>query len=178
MTNKLSRSPETIIAAVTGRCNLACKYCFYADEMAALDDLPSERWLGFFRECGEAGVTRIVLSGGELFTRKDIWELMDAVVGNRMRFGILTNATLITDRTAARLEEYNRRLDTIQVSVDGSGSDTHDRIRGRGSFDRVMAGIGSLKKYGLPWTVRVTINKLNVYDLEDILDLPSSPCIF
>lgn len=36
-------APKTVEISVTGRCNLTCQYCFYADEMVALSDLPTER---------------------------------------------------------------------------------------------------------------------------------------
>ena len=114
---------------------------------------------------------RITLSGGEVFTRKDLWELIDGIVENKMRFSILTNGTLITVKVGKKLEKYSRRLDYIQVSVDGSCTETHDQIRGKGSFENMMRGINTLKEYKLPWVVRVTVNKLNIYDLENTLKM-------
>ena len=35
----LKPRPRNIEISITGRCNLKCQYCFYADEMAALSDL-------------------------------------------------------------------------------------------------------------------------------------------
>jgi len=160
------KMPTSVIIALTGRCNLRCKYCFYADEMVALSDLPTETWLAFFEELRDEGVMRVTLSGGEVFTRRDLWELVDGIVRNKMRFSILTNGTLITDDVVSRLHGYRRRMDYIQVSVDGSCPETHDGIRGKGSFRRTMRGIAALGKHKLPWTVRVTVNKLNIYDLE------------
>ena len=43
----LKPRPKNVDISITGRCNLTCQYCFYADEMAALSDLPAERWLAF-----------------------------------------------------------------------------------------------------------------------------------
>jgi SynChlorMet cassette radical SAM/SPASM protein ScmE len=167
----LLRNPDTVVVALTGRCNLSCKYCFYADEMVALKDLPTKTWLIFFEECRDAGIMRLSLSGGEVFAREDLWELIEGIVRNKMRFNILTNGTLITQKVIEKLNQYRRRLDYIQVSVDGSRAETHDRIRGRGSFDKMMQGIGLLKKYQMPWVVRVTVNKLNIHDLKDTLKL-------
>lgn len=171
MQRKLIKSPESIVLAITGRCNLSCKYCFYADEMKALDDLPTKTWLSFFEECRDAGILRLTLTGGEVFTRSDFWDLIEGIVRNKMRFSILTNGTLITNHVIRKLVQYRHRLDYIQVSVDGSCAETHDQIRGKGSFDKMMRGIGFLKEYRMPWVVRVTINKLNIYDLEDTLNL-------
>jgi len=160
------KMPTFVDIAVTGRCNLKCKHCYYADEMVARSDLPTETWLAFFEELREVGVMRVCLTGGEIFMRRDIWELMEGVVRNKMRFTVNTNATMITDSVADRLSQYRRRIDHIQVSVDGSRPETHDALRGKGAFERTMRGIDALKRFGIPWTVRVTVSKLNLPDLE------------
>ncbi len=170
MKNQL-KMPESVEIAITGKCNLSCTYCFYADEMTALNDLSTKTWLNFFEELRDVGVMRVSLSGGELFTRNDLWELVDGIIINKMRFSILTNGTLINEKVASNLNKVRKRLDSIQVSIDGSNSVTHDKIRGKGSFDKMMEGINNLKKYNLPFTVRSTINKLNVNDLKGILSL-------
>jgi SynChlorMet cassette radical SAM/SPASM protein ScmE len=166
-------APQSVDISITGRCNLACRYCFYADEMTVLSDLPTERWLGFFRELGELAVQRVCLSGGELFTRADLFTLIDGIVANRMRYSILSNGTLITERTIEQFGEGKRRLrlDSIQVSIDGSRAEVHDRSRPPASFDRAMRGLRLLKAHGFPVTVRVTINRHNVDDLEAIARL-------
>lgn len=163
------KMPTSVIIALTGRCNLSCKYCYYADEMVALSDLPLAIWLKFFEELRDEGIMRVTLSGGEPFARPDFWEILEGVIHNKMRFSLLTNGTLITEKAAGLLDKYRKRLDYVQISLDGSSPETHDLIRGKGSFNRTLRGIEFLKKYNLPWTVRVTINKLNVYDLDAIL---------
>ena len=43
----LPAAPVSLDISLTGKCNLRCRYCFYADEMVSLSDLPTERWLDF-----------------------------------------------------------------------------------------------------------------------------------
>jgi SynChlorMet cassette radical SAM/SPASM protein ScmE len=171
MSDQALKMPQAVDIALTGRCNLTCQHCYYADEMVARGDLPTQTWLTFFEELRDAGAMQVTLTGGEVFTRRDIWELIDGVVRNKMRFCILTNATLITDQVAARLAQFHRRIDYIQVSVDGSKPETHDALRGKDAFRRTMRGIAALKHYQLPWTVRVTVSKLNLYDLKATMDM-------
>ena len=165
--------PETVGIAITGRCNLSCAHCFYADEMVARDDLSTEQWLGFIGELGRLAVRSITLTGGEVFTRPDLWELIDAIVENRMRYEILTNGTLITEKTVEAFEvrKRKRRLNSIQVSIDGSSPEIHDRFRGPGAFDKALRGLVLLKEAGLPVTVRVTVNRYNLEDLEQVARL-------
>ena len=165
-------APRKVDIAITGRCNLRCKYCFYADEMTALADLPTERWLAFFAELGDLAVQRVTLTGGEVFTRPDLFELIDGVIANRMRYSLLSNGTLITEEVLAQFETGKRRLrlDSIQVSIDGSRAEIHDRSRPK-SFERALRGLRLLKEAGFPVTVRVTINTHNVDDLPNVARL-------
>lgn len=166
------RIPESASISITGRCNLRCKYCFYADEMVALSDLPTETWLAILKKLGDAGLQRVCLSGGEFFTRSDAFALIDGVVAAKMRYSILTNGTLITPRTLDEFAVGKRRLrlDYIQLSVDGSTAEVHNASRPN-SFDRTIRGLRLLKEAGFPLTVRVTINRHNLHDLEDIARL-------
>jgi len=162
-------APKRLDIAITGKCNLACQYCFYADEMVARTNLPTERWLTFFDELGKMGVMTVCLTGGEVFTRPDLFELIDGIIANRMRYSLLSNATMVTEETLAQFAVGKRRqrLDSIQVSVDGSSAEVHDLSRPK-SFKRGLRGLKLLKQADFPLTVRVTINRHNVDDLENV----------
>lgn len=169
----IPRVPVSLDVSLTGKCNLRCQYCFYADAMATLDDLPTDSWRAFFAEAGAAGVRRLTLSGGEVFTRSDLFILVDSVIKNGMRYSILTNGTLISEVTIAAFNvgKRRRRLNSIQVSIDGSSSAIHDLSRPPASFERALRGLRLLKANDLPVTARVTINHHNVHDLPNIAQL-------
>jgi len=164
---KLENAPESVDISITGSCNLSCRYCFYADPMASLTDLSTEDWKKCIRKIGEARVMRVTLTGGEPFTRPDIFELVDEIVDNRMRYSILTNGTLVTADTISAFRRGKRllRLDSIQVSIDGSCAEVHNRSR-PDSFERAVSGLRLLLENRLPVTVRATISRHNIADLE------------
>ena len=163
---KLMRTPRSVDLSVTNRCNLQCTYCSHFTSAGDVSqDLPQEEWLQFFEELNRCAVMNVTLQGGEPFCRKDLQELIEGIVRNRMRFNILSNGTLITDEMAAFLASTGR-CDGVQVSIDGSIPMTHDACRGEGNFYKAMRGIKSLQKYNVPVHVRVTIHKHNVRDLE------------
>lgn len=161
-------TPRNVDIAVTGKCNLSCAYCFYADEMTSRGDLTTVQWLDFFKVLGEAGVMSVCLTGGEALSRPDFFELVDGVIANRMRYNILSNGTLITEKTLAEFEKGKRRqrLDSIQISIDGSSEEIHNHSRPN-SFSRAIRGLRLLKGAGFPLSVRVTINRYNYLDLEN-----------
>jgi SynChlorMet cassette radical SAM/SPASM protein ScmE len=164
----LISSPRSLDISVTGRCNLSCQYCFYADEMTARADLTTNQWLDFFNQLGELGVMDLILTGGEVFTRHDLFELIDGVVANHMRYSLLTNGTLVTEKTLAQFDQGKRRLrlNSIQVSIDGSCPEIHNLSRPN-SFERSVRGLRLLKEANYPVTVRMTINRHNLNDLEN-----------
>lgn len=170
--NAVMSTPKTIHIAITGRCNLQCKYCFYADEMTALGDLTTETWLNFFDQARQARVINVVLTGGEVFTRPDLWELIDGLITNHIRYALLSNGTLITEKTLQQFQVGKRRirLDYIQLSVDGSTAEIHNKSRPN-SFDRTMRGLRLLREANFPVVIRVTVNRHNVHDLENIMRL-------
>jgi len=165
------RTPKSADLAITNKCNLRCKYCSYFTGPGDIGkDLPTEEWIRFFEELGRCAVLYITFQGGEPFYREDLKELLEGIVKNRMRFDILSNGTLITDEMAAFLASTGR-CDGIQVSIDGSIPMTHDVFRGEGNFLKAIRGIERLKKYDLPVSVRVTIHRRNVGDLDGIARL-------
>jgi radical SAM protein with 4Fe4S-binding SPASM domain len=121
-------------------------------------DLPKEEWLRFFQELNRCAVMNVTLAGGEPFFRKDLKQLIEGIVVNRMRFNILSNGTLITDDMAKFLFSTGR-CDGVQVSIDGSKPETHDACRGKGNFNKAIEGIRCLKKNHVPVQVRVTIHR-------------------
>ncbi|MBD3385518.1 radical SAM protein [candidate division KSB1 bacterium] len=166
---RVMSTPRHVDIAITGKCNLACQYCFYADEMVARTHLPTDRWLSLFDELGQMGVMTVTLTGGEIFTRSDFFELIDGIIANHMRYNLLSNGTLITEDVLEKFEigKRRQRLDTIQISVDGSTAVVHDRSRPK-SFDRALNGLQLLQNGGFPVTARVTVNRYNVDDLENV----------
>ena len=157
--------------SITNRCNLRCTYCSHFTGAGDVgQDLPTEEWLQFFEELNRCAVMNVTLQGGEPFCRKDLPELIEGIVRNRMRFNILSNGTLINDEMAAFLASTGR-CDSVQVSIDGSVPTTHDACRGEGNFLKAMQGIMSLRNHDVPVPVRVTIHRENVWDLENVARL-------
>ena len=167
---RIMRTPRNVDIEITSRCNLRCRYCYFFDNPAVeYHDLPTDEWLKFFDELGRCTVMNVCLAGGEPFILKDLPVLLDGIVRNRMRFSILSNGGLINDKIASYIANTGR-CDSVQVSVDGSCPETHDACRGKGSFEGAIRGIRILQRNEVPVSVRVTIHRQNVNDLENIAE--------
>jgi SynChlorMet cassette radical SAM/SPASM protein ScmE len=164
----LMQTPRYIDIEITDKCNLRCKYCsHFSSPGNTWIDIAKEEWMRFFDELNRCAVLKVTLSGGEPFYREDLPELIQGIVSNQMRFNLLSNGTLITEELASFLASTHR-CDEVQISIDGSIPTTHDAFRGEGSFSKAVAGIKTLQNHRIAVTVRVTIHKKNVRELDAI----------
>ncbi len=164
-------APEKVFVAVTSRCNLKCKHCNVFPFRESPDEFSLAEWRAFFRRIAEMKVLSVWLSGGEPFCREDLFDILDAVHALPLHIGGLnTNATLIDASKAERIASF-RKLDLVQVGLDGAGPATHDKLRGRGVFRRAVKGIGHLVGAGKPVTLFTAVTKYNKDELRDLVML-------
>jgi SynChlorMet cassette radical SAM/SPASM protein ScmE len=168
---RLMRTPKKVDISITNRCNLRCRYCYHFESAGDVEgDLPAGEWLEFFEELNRCAVTQVTLAGGEPFIREDLKEIIEGIVKSRMRFAILSNGTLIDDDMAAFLAS-TKRCNYVQVSIDGSMPESHDVMRGKGSFAKALQSLMTLRRRSVHVAVRVTIHRKNVHDLEGVAKL-------
>ena len=141
----LTRKPLFLTVFVTARCGLSCGHCFYRDELEQ-GDIHTELRLDEFARMTERlpPFPKLIITGGEPFLRKDLAEITALFYEGRSRARQITIPTAGTtpDRVLDLVERVLLpRPDLIlelQLSIDGVGPD-HDRVRGKGAFDRLMA---------------------------------------
>lgn len=167
MTPAVMRTPRTIDIALTGNCNLRCRYCSHFSSAGDVRDLPTRSWLAFCRELKDNAVLSACLQGGEPFLYPGFRTVVHGLVDANMRFSVLSNGTLITDALARFLADTGR-CDYVQVSLDAAAPAGHDFARGKGSFARALRGYTRLRAQGVNVAVRVTIHRGNVRQLPEI----------
>ncbi len=102
----------------------------------------------------------ITVTGGEPFIRTDFMELLRVFASHKdlFSFAVLTNGSCIDKATARRLGELKPSF--VQVSMEG-GRETHDRIRGFGSFERAVSGVRRLVREGVRTYISFTAHRDN-----------------
>jgi SynChlorMet cassette radical SAM/SPASM protein ScmE len=159
-------SPISVFIAITDKCNLNCKHCNVASSLNRGNELTFNEWKELFDHLVDIKTLKVWISGGEPFMRKDLFDLLDHISGKPLYIdGLNTNATLIDRDKAKKLAAY-RKLRQVQVSVDGSCSAVHDRLRGKGAFEGMMRGVDNLNRAGIHTYAFTTVNKFNLKDLE------------
>lgn len=155
---------------ITSRCNSRCRYCEAYTRDAAVE-IDRSRLLALFEEARAAGIPHIYLSGGEPLCRRDVWELIEGILANGLRFSMVSNGLLIEKCTPDQLALLGK-AQWIDISVESHRDETHDFLRGgKGFLKRTRNGIRVLKQAGLPVNINTTVCRQNYEDLAGVISL-------
>lgn len=153
---------------VNDDCNLNCKHCRVSERNKKEPALSLKQSKELLAQLYYCGITKLNLSGGEPFIRKDFWDILDYA----KRFEdivVTTNCTLLDEIKCQKLAQFsNTRL---SISLDGMES-IHDEFRGKkGTFKKVLETLPLLKKYNIKFSIRYTISKDTIKDAKEVLKL-------
>ena len=158
-----------LVIELTNRCNLNCRHCLdgrnNADgdlDMAILDRI--------VQEASAQGYRHISLTGGEPTLHPEFSLIIEKIRNGGYTYGIVTNGWNFQESIHSLLPHLDR-LSGVTFSLDGAGEDTHDRIRGRGSFRRLMGAISVCVLKNIPFTFNTLLTSNNVHELEKIAQL-------
>jgi radical SAM protein with 4Fe4S-binding SPASM domain len=143
-------------------CNLRCKHCLVSAGSSLKNELTTEETKKLVDEAVTLGVKRFYITGGEPFIKDGIFEIIKYITRQKKReLIILTNATLFDDKKIAALKKvYNPKM-ILQVSLEGPNAAIHDKLRGKGSFDKAVEGVKKLISIGITPVVSTAISKFN-----------------
>lgn len=151
---------QQLILELTEQCNMRCRYCTYSDHYPltrgySQRTMPievAEAAVHYFLEhsTGVEGKAAVTFYGGEPLLRMDLLErccrLALEKAGDRVRFQLTTNGTLLTVAHARRLAAIGMN---VLVSLDGPEA-VHDANRvlrgGKGTFARVSANLRAVRQ--------------------------------
>jgi radical SAM protein with 4Fe4S-binding SPASM domain len=153
--------PLSVQVDLTYRCNERCVHCYLDHEDHG--EMTTGEIKHLLKEMAEAGVFILTLSGGEIFLRKDFFEILEYARALTFCIKLKTNAVLIREREAARLRDLG--VESIQISIYSHRPEVHDAItKIPGSLRRSIDAIRFLKSQGLKVVVA---NVLMTHNLSD-----------
>lgn len=162
-----------LIKPASGACNMHCRYCFYADEMAcretgsfgmmsretletvvrrAIEYSAADGWVGFMFQGGEP-----TLAGLDFY--RALIEYIERYNTARLpvQLGLQTNGMLIDDEWAAFFAEHHF---LIGLSLDGT-KEIHNAnrvdARGEGTHSRVMRAAAALSRHGCDFNLLTVV---------------------
>ncbi|AEE14523.1 Radical SAM domain protein [Thermodesulfobium narugense DSM 14796] len=161
---------------LTERCNLRCRHCYQENQKTELKFDDWENFFSYSKDLIREWEIKydieipflIKLTGGEPFLREDFFEIVKFLNEIDIEPYILTNGTLIDKKMLSDLKKF--RFNGFQISIEGS-KDTHDNIRGQGTFYKVKDAIKLLKEENFRVFLKTTLSRLNYKDLNDLIDI-------
>ncbi len=162
-------------------CNLECRDCFYLSRQQLypgsrfrMTDTLLESYIHQLLQACSLPEINIAWQGGEptlmgldFFRRSVEYAQKHTQPGQRLLFTIQTNGTQLDDKWATFFRQHDF---LVGLSLDGP-QELHDTYRvdkgGKGSFDRVMKGWGTLFRHAVDINILCTVHAANMnYPLE------------
>lgn len=161
--------PRRLTVELTNACNLHCSYCL-RDEDALHHDpaafLPVDLFARIIRDARDLmGITHVAFTGGEPTLHREFGALLPAVAALGLTCSFVTNGWHF-ERVWPQIAAHRQAVTHVAFSLDGATRETHDRWRGRGSFDRVIRAFARCWAEKLPFHVKVGIRRDTVPELE------------
>ncbi len=150
-------------------CNLRCKHCLVSAGKQLRKELTLDEFKKLVDEAIKLGVKRFYITGGEPFIKDGIFDLIRYITKTKRReLIVLTNATLFDDENIKALKKVMGPRLILQASLEGSTAEVHDKLRGKGTFEKTVEGIKRLKEIGITPIVSTAINKYNEKEIPKV----------
>lgn len=140
---------------IISSCNQKCIYCYNEEIIKKIYQLDLKTIKTILSDAKEMGVDIITLSGGEPLLHKNFFEILEFCKVNEISVNIISNATLITEKAAKKLSNYNPG---IQFTLDSGIPEIHDLSRGMGTFEKQIHALNLLKSSGYEGAISARMN--------------------
>ncbi|HEX2272019.1 MAG TPA: radical SAM protein [Pyrinomonadaceae bacterium] len=163
--------PQRLSVELANICNLHCSYCFRAEDnlySTHAEFFPIELLRRILSEARDvANITKINFTGGEPTLHPQFAATLETVASAGLTSGFVTNGWHF-ERVWPSLMAHRKSISHVAFSLDGITRETHDRWRGKGSFDRLIRAFTRCYMSQLPFAIKITIRRDLVDQLEQI----------
>jgi radical SAM protein with 4Fe4S-binding SPASM domain len=165
------RIPISGSIELTQRCNNQCIHCYNNLSVGDQNARGAELTLGEYRrildEIADAGCLWLLLTGGEIFIRKDFLDIYTYARQKGFLITLFTNGTLISPEIAYRLAQLPPF--SIEITIYGHTKETYESItKIAGSYERCLNGIKLLMDHKLPLKLKTMAISRNQHEIQDM----------
>ena len=158
-----ARVPVQAMIELTYGCNLRCVHC-YNPTHTAKEELAANQIQRILDQLAEQGCLSLAFTGGEIFTRKDAFEIFDYAKAKGFAVTLLTNATLISPERADRIQALGPHQ--VEISIYGATQETYERVtRIPCSFHAFLTGVQLLRERTIPLLIKMPVMTLNQHEV-------------
>jgi MoaA/NifB/PqqE/SkfB family radical SAM enzyme len=142
---------EKMHVELTYRCNFRCVHCYNTTHVGGKDELNTGEWLRVLGELAELGCYDATFTGGEIFVRKDVLEILRTACELGFSFRINTNGSLIDEKLLGHFESMRPWLQSFDISFYGATPDVHDTLARRmGAHEKTVRAVRLLAQAKFP----------------------------
>jgi len=150
---------------LTYRCNERCVHCYLDHDDHG--EMTTAEIRDLLDQLAAAGVFFLILSGGEIFLRKDLFEIVEYARKLMFSVKLKTNAVMIRKAKAKRIAALG--VESVQISVYSHRAEVHDAItKLPGSFRRTIEGASLLKSNGVRVSFANVLMRHNADDYPEV----------
>lgn len=162
--NNRIKYPLEVEIELTNKCNHKCIHCSNNTNVSSseIETVQVKRLLRF-------NPIRMVLSGGEPFLNKSIFNIINCIKYEGCAIKILSNGTMIDDSCIEKMIEngFNNE-DILQISLDGITNAVYHLQRGAITLDKVRLNIRKMVAAGLNVEIHTVPTTININEIEEI----------
>jgi MoaA/NifB/PqqE/SkfB family radical SAM enzyme len=158
-----------IVIELTNRCNLRCRHCYEGRHggnaelsLAVLDEI--------LHDAKRHGFDELAFTGGEPTTHRQFFDVIGHATEHGYRFGFVSNGWNFP-KIYQRLLPFRDWLTSITFSLDGATEVTHDNLRGKGSFRRLLKAMSICVAKDIPFSINTVVTNLNCDQLDELVAL-------
>jgi AdoMet-dependent heme synthase len=157
--------PLSVQLDLTYRCNERCVHC-YLDHYDH-GEMSTAEILDLLDQMAAAGVFYLTISGGEIFMRRDFFDILQHARTRTFCIKLKTNGVMIGEKDADRLRDLG--VESMQVSIYSDRAEVHDAItKLPGSLARSIDAIRRLTARGILVIVANVLMKQNAQDYDGV----------
>lgn len=161
MSEKIQTRLGSLYIEIISTCNEKCIYCYNEKIIGQKEQLPLEVITNIILDAKKRGINSIALSGGEPMLHNKFLEILKFCYENNIDVTVITNCSLINEKRADILAQYNPGL---QITIDSGIDCIHDLSRGKNTLSIQKKALSLLKekKYCGQINIRCNLWKKNI----------------
>jgi MoaA/NifB/PqqE/SkfB family radical SAM enzyme len=157
-----------IFLYVTERCQLRCQHCYMGERLNRGLMLPYAKAEKIITSCRRLGAEHITFLGGEPTLHPDLPKMVDHAVELGYSQVMIDSNGLVLNRIR---KIPAQKLYYVSISLDGATAETHEKVRGRGTYEKTVQTIRKLIEEGYRVRINCTIFRGNIQEAPALLAL-------
>jgi len=169
----------SVMFELTYNCSEKCIHCYNPgatrnesekSHRADRKELNLDDYKRIVDELKNLGLVKVCLSGGDPFSKPEIWNIIQYLYDKEIVFDVFTNGQKLTNANTKRLANYYPRL--VGISIYSGIEEEHDQITHiKGSWQKSINAIKQLSELAVPMNLKCCVMRPNVRSYYMVADL-------